>query len=77
MRANMEKRAGWSPGSLPRRGGYATVTTTLSQRSRGVFSPSVPALSYVICVPGAWLAALCTVHVYCLPESSSAKLETL
>ena len=62
---------------LPSAAGYATVITTLSQRSRTVSSPSVPALSYVVCVPGAWLAALCTVHVYCLPERSSAKLETL
>ena len=69
--------AGWSSDPLSSAAGYATVITTLSQRSRTVSSPSVPALSYVVCVPGAWLAALCTVHVYCLSERSSAKLETL
>ena len=69
--------AGWSSDPLSSAAGYATVITTLSQRSRTVSSPSVPALSYVVCVPGAWLAALCTVHVYCLPERSSTKLETL
>ena len=61
----------------PRAADYATVNTTLSKRSSGVLSPSVPLPSNAVCVPGFWLSALCTVHVYCLPDSSSAKLETL